>query len=224
MEYYAGTSASPNPLPAILKANQTMKKIVSVLTSSIVLTGCAVRLTEEKTINLKNELDEMVKVDQIATKAHPNGNYSNYTQEQWYRFRDSVHTNIKIRVETMFNEYGFLGYNKVGKEGSKHFWLLVQHSDNYPEFQNKVLKAMNKEVKKGTANPSDYAYLYDRVKVKAGEKQKFGTQLSYDSAGRPFAAIGLIDSVNVDKYRKAYELEPLKDYYQFIIDSRNQKN
>lgn len=193
------------------------------MTIAIFQTGCAIRLTEEKKANLKVELDQMVKVDQIATKAHPNGNYSNYTQERWYRFRDSVHTNNKIRVEKIFNKYGFLGYNSVGKEGSKHFWLLVQHSDKYLEFQNKVLKAMNKEVKKRNASPSDYAYLYDRIKVKAGEKQKFGTQLSYDSAGRPFAAIGLIDSANVDKYRKAYELEPLKDYYHFIIDSRNQK-
>lgn len=198
-----------------------MKKVISVLTISIFLTSCAVRLTEEKKANLKNELKEMVKVDQIATKAHPNGNYSDYTQEQWYRFRDSVHTNIKIRVEEMFNKYEFLGYNKVGKEGSYNFWLLVQHSDKYPEFQKRVLKAMKKEVEKGNADPSNYAYLYDRIKVKAGERQRFGTQLSYDSAGHPFPAIGLIDSANVDNFRKAYGLEPLKDYYDFIINNRN---
>lgn len=174
-------------------------------------------------MNLKADLDEMVKVDQIASNL-PKGKYLDYTAERWNIFRDSVHSNIKIRVEEMFNKYGFLGYNKVDKEGSKHFWLLVQHSDKYPGFQRKVLKAMNKEVKKGNANPSDYAYLYDRIKVKAGEKQKFGTQLSYDSAGRPLPAIGLIDSSKVDKFRKAYELEPLKDYYEFIINSRNQKH
>ena len=50
----------------------------------------------------------MVTVDQIATKANPNGKYSNYTQEQWYRFRDSVHTNIKIEVEEIFYNYEYL--------------------------------------------------------------------------------------------------------------------
>lgn len=198
-----------------------MKKVISVLTISNFLTSCAVSLTEEKKGNLKNQLEDMVTADQFATKAHPNGKYSNYTQEQWYRFRDSVPTNIKIEVEEMFNNYGFLGYNKVGKKGSNNFWLLVQHSDNYPEFQKKVLKAMNKEVKKGNASPSDYAFLYDRIKVKASEKQKFGTQLSFDSSGHPFPAIGLIDSANVDKFRKAFDLEPLKDYYDFIINNRN---
>ena len=165
----------------------------------------------------------MIKIDQIA-KNLPQGKYLAYTKEQWSRFRDSVQTNLKFRVEEMFDKYGFLGYNKVGKEGSTHFWLIVQHSDKYPKFQKKVLKAMNKEAKKGNASLTDYAYLYDRVKVNAGEKQKFGTQLSYDSSGKPFPAIGLTDSSNVDKFRKAYDLEPLKDYYDFIINSRNQKN
>ena len=88
----------------------------------------------------------------------------------------------------------------------------------YPVFQKKVLKAMNKEVKKGNANPSDYAYLYDRVKVNAGEKQKFGTQLDFDKTGNPFPKIGLMDSANVDKLRKVYGLEPLQDYYNFYLD------
>ena len=193
-----------------------MKKLTSVLVISILQISCVVRLTGDQRNKLKNELTEMVEVDQIASNL-PKGKYLDYTGEQWNRFRDSVRTNIKIRVEKMFDKYGFLGYDKIGKEGSIHFWLLVQHSDKYPEFQKRVLKAMNKEVKKGNASPSNYAYLYDRVKVKAGEKQMFGTQVSYDSAGHPFPAIGLVDSANVDKFRKAYGLEPLKDYYKLRV-------
>jgi len=165
----------------------------------------------------------MVKVDQIASNL-PTGKYLDYTKEEWSSFRDSVRTTIKIRVEEMFDKYGFLGYNKVGKEGSYKFWLLVQHSDKYPEFQKRVLKAMNKEARKGNAGLGEYAYLYDRIKVKAGEKQKFGTQLDFDKTGKPFPKIGLIDSANVDKLRKAYGLEPLQDYYNFYMDyHRKQK-
>lgn len=194
-----------------------MKSFISILIIPILLTSCAVKLTDSQSMKLKSDLEEMVKVDQIA-KNLPKGKYLDYTGEQWNKFRDSVQTNIKIRVEEMFDKYGFLGYNKVGKEGSKHFWLLVQHSDKYQDFQKKVLKAMNKEVKKENANPSDYAYLYDRVKVNSGEKQKFGTQLDFDKTGKPFPKIGLMDSVNVDKLRKTYGLEPLQDYYNFYMD------
>jgi len=194
-----------------------MKKLTSISVICILLIGCVVRLTGDQRNKLKNELLELVKVDQTASNL-PKGKYLEYTEEQWNRFRDSVRTNIKIRVEKMFDKYGFLGYDKIGKDGSTHFWLLVQHSDKYPEFQKKVLKAMNKEVEKGNASPSNYAYLYDRVKVKAGERRMFGTQVSYDSAGHPFPAIGLVDSLNVDKFRKAYGLEPLKDYYKLIVN------
>jgi len=186
-----------------------------MLVISMLLISCAVRLTDDQRNQLKNELVEMVKVDQIASNL-PTGKYLHYTKEQWSSFRDSVRTNIKIRIEKTFDKYGFLGYNKVGKEGSYNFWLLVQHSDEYPEFQKRVLKAMNKELRKGNAGPGEYAYLYDRIKVKAGEKQKFGTQIAYDSAGQPFPAVGLIDSANVDKFRKAYNMTPLKDYYEII--------
>ena len=192
-----------------------MKKIIFILLICMLLISCAVRVTDEQRNQLKKELVEMVKVDQIASNL-PTGKYLNYTKEQWGSFRDSVHTALKIRVEKMFDKYEFLGYHKVGKDGSYNFWLLVQHSDKYPEFQKRVLKAMNKEVRKGNAGPGEYAYLYDRIKVKAGEKQKFGTQVSYDSAGHPFPAVGLIDSANVDKFRKAYNMAPLKDYYEMI--------
>ena len=73
---------------------------------------------------------------------------------------------------------------------------------------------MDKEVKKENADPNNYAYLYDRVKVNAGEKQSFGTQVTYETetTGRAVPKIGLVDSANVDKLRKEYTLEPLKDY------------
>jgi len=114
----------------------------------------------------------------------------------------------------MFNTYGFLGFNKIGEEGSNNFWLIVQHCDKFPDFQKLILKSMDKEVKKGNANPSNYAYLYDRVEVNAGRKQLFGTQLEYEvnTTGRAFPKFGLVDSVNVDKIRKEYNLNPLREY------------
>lgn len=155
----------------------------------------------------------MVKIDQVAASI-PQGKYKEYTKEQWTHFKDSVFTSDKIRVEAMFKKYGFLGFDKVGKDGSNHFWLLVQHCDKFPEFQKKVLKEMDKEVKKNNANPNNYAYLYDRVQVNAGEKQLFGTQVTYEvnTTGRAIPKIGLSDSLHVDQLRNEYNLGPLKEY------------
>lgn len=190
-----------------------MKSIVSLVLISIILTSCAAKFTKSKKGQLQRQLKELVEIDQVANYI-PQGKYKDLSEEQWHKFQDSVITNNKMKAEAMFNKYGFLGFDKVGKEGSTHFWLLVQHCDKYSEFQKKVLKAMDKEVKKGNANPNNYAYLYDRVKVNAGEKQSFGTQVTYatETTGRAIPKIGLVDSVNVDKLRKEYSLEPLKDY------------
>jgi len=157
-----------------------MKSIVSIILNSIILTSCAEKITESKGVQLNQQLTELVKIDQVANYI-PQGKFKDLSKEQWLKFQDSVITDDKMKVEAMFNKYGFLGFNKVGKEGSNHFWLLVQHCDRYPEFQKKVLKAMDKEVKKGNADPNNYAYLYDRVKVNAGEKQLFGTQVTYET-------------------------------------------
>jgi hypothetical protein len=142
------------------------------------------------------------------------------------KFQDSVITDNKIKAEAMFNKYGFLGFDKVGKEGSTNFWLLVQHSDEYPAFQKAVLKAMDKEVKKKNANPNNYAYLYDRVKVNAGEKQLFGTQVTYETetTGRAIPQIGLADSANTDIIRKEYNLEPLKVYLNMMTTAHYEMN
>jgi hypothetical protein len=190
-----------------------MKNIISILTGSIVLISCASKLTGDKRIHLKQELAERVKTDQIAAYI-PQGKYKAYTPEQWHNFQDSVFTSDKIWAETIFKKYGFLGFDKVGKDGSDHFWLLVQHCDKYPQFQKSVLKKMDIEVKKGNANPGNYAYLYDRVKINAGEKQLFGTQLTYETqtTGRAIPKNGLADPANIDSLRKEYHLTPLKEY------------
>jgi hypothetical protein len=190
-----------------------MKNIISLLVAAILFSGCAPKLTADKKAQLKQQLEEKVKIDQVAAYI-PQGKYKDYTPEQWANFKDSVFTSDKIWAEGILKQYGFLGVDKVGKEGSDHFWLLVQHCDKYPEFQKAVLKKMDIEVKKANANPNNYAYLYDRVKANAGEKQLFGTQLTYEVAttGRAIIKNGLSDSANVDSLRKAYDLPPLKDY------------
>jgi hypothetical protein len=202
-----------------------MKKTIPFLLISIFLTNCAARLTTDKKNYLKNELEGMVKFDQIAAYI-PQGKYKEYTQEQWQEFKDSVFTNNKIMVEKIFHKYGFLGFNKVGKDGSHNFWLIIQHCGKYPEFQKKMLKSMDKEVKKGNANPNDFAYLYDRVKVNAGEKQLFGTQVIYETktTGRAVPKVGLVDSANVDRLRKKYNLEPLKEYLNSMTTNHYEMN
>jgi hypothetical protein len=201
-----------------------MKRIILMLLS-VIMIACSPVLTSEKKNQLQKQLNEMVTTDQVAANM-PKGIYKEYSGERWNSFKDSVFTTNKITAEKIFRKYGFPGYDKVGKESSSHFWLIVQHCDKFPAFQKDVLKAMDIEVKKGNANASDYAYLFDRVKINANEKQMFGTQLTYEvqTTGRAIPKIGLSDPDNVDNLRKQYGLGPLKEYLNMMTEMHYDMN
>jgi hypothetical protein len=125
-------------------------------------------------------------------------------------------------LKDIFNKYGFLGYDKVGKQGSSSFWLGVQHADNDVAFQRAVLAKMKVEVERKNANGSNYAYLIDRVNINTGNAQIYGTQMAYKADGTPVPK-KLADPENVDKRRKEIGLEPLADYLKFIRQPIPQK-
>jgi hypothetical protein len=121
----------------------------------------------------------MHKMDQIAAAAKRNGEFINYPNENWEKFKDSVFAKNNDRIEYLFNELGYLGINELRKSGSNDFWLFVQHCDKFPKLQKRVLTSMKIEVKKRNSNPDNYADLLDRVNANAGEKQNFETQVDY---------------------------------------------
>ncbi|WP_395056780.1 DUF6624 domain-containing protein [Flavobacterium sp.] len=200
-----------------------MEKLV-VLFTFLILSCSATKLSKAESENLKIEFDAMHKIDQIVASGKPNGEFINYPIENWNKFKDSVFTKNKNRIENLFNKYGFLGLKEIGEKGSFNFWLLTQHCDKFPEFQKKVLKSMKKEVKKGNANPDNYAYLVDRVNTNSGEKQTFGTQVDYRLNGQAKPKNGLIDSLNIDERRKEYGLKPLKDYLNQLTEMHFEMN
>lgn len=192
-----------------------MKKIILLLV--IFTYSCTTRNMDEVTQNRLNTLlDSLVVIDQIAAYPPSQDSVVKYGKDIAYKkhqlFSDKVlHSNYLI-IQCIFSTYGYLDSSKIGPKGENKFWLLVQHFDFDPNFQNKVLKKINKAVIKKTGNPSNYAYLRDRVNVNTNKKQIFGTQMSSDDGINYYIKNGLVDSINVDKRRKEYMLEPLKEY------------
>ncbi|GAB3339602.1 hypothetical protein GCM10027429_26240 [Marivirga atlantica] len=160
---------------------------------------------------LADELAQMGTIDQIAAYI-PKGKYKAYSQNEWQAFKDSVFTNNKRRANEIFKQHGFPGYDLVGKDGERDFWLIVQHSDFDPDFQKEVLKAMKPKVENNNAKSSHYALLTDRVNLNTGNKQIYGTQVAYDLQTGQVYPKPLKDSARVNKRRKSVGLEPLEIY------------
>ena len=198
-----------------------MNKIYGILLIGILVFGCKQKTTKNEIVDKKVEFnqalaDELLKmkvIDQLAaSNAHPPENYSHLTLEEWNSFKDSVFTTNQKRVKEIFDEYGFVGFNLAGEEGSLNFWLIVQHSDHNPEFQREILEKMKVEVEKGNADSRNYGLLVDRVKLNTGQAQIYGTQVAYNMEICQAYPKKLADSINVNKRRKEIGLEPLEEY------------
>jgi hypothetical protein len=119
------------------------------------------------------------------------------------------------RLVEILDEHGWPGSDLVGEDGSTAAWLIAQHADTYVEVQERALELLRAAVADGQASPGDLAYLADRVAVKRGEDQLYGTQITCDAGnGPPVPQTPIADEANVDERRAAAGLPPLADYMQ----------
>ena len=208
-----------------------MKKIIGILFFGFSLFGCKEKISEKREFEekvefnqrLANELKRMAEIDQIAAYI-PQGEYKKMTDEQWNSFKDSVFTTHEKRLKQILDQYGFVGFDLAGKEGSQNFWLMVQHSDHNPDFQKEVLEKMKSEVDKGNAKPSNYGLLVDRVMLNIGKQQVYGTQVDYNmETGQAFPR-DLKDRAEVNKRRKSIGLEPIEEYLNGMSEMHFEMN
>jgi hypothetical protein len=119
------------------------------------------------------------------------------------------------RLGEILDEHGWPGFDLVGEDGSTAAWVIAQHADTYVELQERALELLRAAVADGQASPGDLAYLEDRVAVKHGEDQLYGTQITCDAGnGPPVPQTPIADEANVDARRAEAGLPPLADYMQ----------
>lgn len=117
-----------------------------------------------------------------------------------------------IIVRRIFNQYGYPGHDVVGATSSHNFWLLVQHMDSHPTFQDSVLTKMKTEVERKNSSSLDYAYLVDRVNVNRQQPQIYGTQMVVNTDSTSYEPKPLMEPEKVNERRKSVGLPPIEDY------------
>lgn len=124
-------------------------------------------------------------------------------------------------------KHGWPTISTFGKKASHQAWLLAQHADHDPEFQAEVLSLMWPLLKNQEIAPNNYAYLYDRLAVKAKQQQFYGTQGYNDGndGWMPFSINGLGESNQIisngrdlavlNARRRSMKIEPerFEDYF-----------
>jgi hypothetical protein len=104
----------------------------------------------------------------------------------------------------------------VDSDGVDAAFLMVQHADLDPAFQEQALPLLESAYRAGEVPGGDLALLTDRVAKARGRRQRYGTQTTIVK-GR--AIIDPIeDSAGVDGRRASLGLPPL-GVYQRLLDS-----
>lgn len=206
-----------------------MKKLIILFQFSILLScNSSYKITASECEKIISELDYIGETDQKYASIPSEELVRNYGKEKaWKIFeakRDSIGFSNQQRIKALFKKYGYLGFDQVGKENSIKFWLPIQHADNDVEFQQQMLKELAKQVKKNNAEKSNYAMLEDRVGINMNKKQRFGTQVTYNSDGQAIPKNGLIDSINIDRLRLEYGLPTFNEYYNQMTVSHFKMN
>jgi hypothetical protein len=153
---------------------------------------------------LQARLKAMADEDQAVRKAQP-------ISDSQVRQMDHKHYPELVPIA---EKYGWPAVSLVGKRAAHDYWLLVQHQDDHPAFQQRVLKVMERARDAGEASKVDYAYLYDRVMTNEGQPQHWGTQTTCKH-GKP-----VVDSVDdpagLMQRRSELQLMPLDGYLKTL--------
>ncbi|MEG0848411.1 MAG: hypothetical protein RSH24_01015 [Flavobacterium sp.] len=121
--------------------------------------------------------------------------------------KDSINL---VKVMKILDEKGWVGKDKIGEQANQTLFLVIQHSDL--KYQQKYLPMMREAVKKGNASRANLAYLEDRVALREGKHQIYGSQSAKNKKTNQWYISPLIDPDNVDKRRAEVGLGTIAEY------------
>lgn len=115
-----------------------------------------------------------------------------------------------LKIEKILDSKGWVGKDKVGEQAGVTFFAVIQHSDL--KTQQKYLPLMRQAVNKGDASGGNLALLEDRIALREGRKQVYGSQIEYNEKDNKYLVSPLEDPDNVDVRRAKVGLGPISDY------------
>lgn len=141
------------------------------------------------------------------------------TAEELFAAWAQVDVDNAAHMREILDEFGWPGWSLVGEDGALAAWVLIQHADLQLDLQKRGLELMRAAVEADDTDPSDLAYLIDRVLVAEGKPQLYGTQLGAGPDGELAPRTPIQDEANVDARRAEMGLGTLEEYYEEFRDA-----
>lgn len=145
----------------------------------------------------------------IAAIEKEHGWESPEMKELWKEIEHKDSINL-IEIMKILDERGWLGSDVIGGKGNQTLFLVIQHAPI--EVQLKYLPMMREAVGEGNASARSLALLEDRVALRQGKRQLYGSQIGRNQETGKHYVLPLDDPMNVDKRRAEMGLGSLQDY------------
>jgi hypothetical protein len=170
----------------------------------------------EKDFNkpLQAQLENIYVRDQALRQLYPDAmeKFGQDSEEMQYFWsvvakEDSIN---EQEVITIIDEYGWVGKNEVGGKANTALWLVIQHAPL--EIQEQYLPLLKESVKKEQSSGSHLALLEDRIQMRHGKPQVYGSQIVPDPETGKNMVYEILEPEYVNQRRQSVGLGPIEEY------------
>lgn len=180
---------------------------------------------EKTTVDIQNVLEEIGTKDQTLRLLLPDvqnkfGKDSDELKYFWSLINEQDSIN-EIAVTKIIDKYGWLSIDRVGQNANQSLWLVIQHAPL--EVQEKYLPLLRESVMQNQSPGWHLAFLEDRILMRNGKKQIYGTQSKLNNETGQFEIAPIKNFGTVNERRKEIGLEPIEEYAEknnYILEQR----
>lgn len=163
---------------------------------------------------LKEQLEKIYVRDQTLRQLYLQAEekFGKETAEMNY-FWDLISEQDRLNeaeVIQIVEERGWVGISLVGGQANMTLWLVIQHAPL--EIQEKYLPLLRASVKNSESSGNHLALLEDRIQMRNGKPQIFGSQIVPDESTGKQVVYEILDPEYVNQRRKEVGLGPIEDY------------
>ncbi len=217
MEIAHAATAPENCQSALKQGQKMFRTILTLQQDNLGDAGDFKPSKDIKILDVQTQLTRLWREDQAARGAYIGLSTNDKTgADFWAQRLATAHTTYidsesKLYMKDLLGSYDWIDNKRFGSRISSHAWLLVQHADDDPDFQTLALGRMEPYLKSGGIKPANYAFLWDRVAVNTGKKQRYGTQPTWECTDGKLELQPLEDPDNVNKRRAAMNMDTVEE-------------
>ncbi|HFA47631.1 MAG TPA: hypothetical protein ENJ95_01280 [Bacteroidetes bacterium] len=163
---------------------------------------------------LKRKLEQIYIRDQTLRQLYKTaeekfGRDSDEMMYFWHLVSEQDSINER-EVKKIIDEHGWVGKSLVGGQANMTLWLVIQHAPL--ETQEKYLPLLKKSVLEGESSGRHLALLEDRILMRNGKPQIYGSQITRDEKTGKQIVYEIVQPEYVNQRRKEIGLGPIEDY------------